>query len=184
MAPSTRLAAQPERRKDYRRVAPATRAGSSRNPIMLEDTPPSQTPTAPVKKAKNSITDASKPARDSKGRFIKSDTSKSKPKPDRKKVVKVAAQPKAEKKPFPEKTECMICAMTKNTKGSFRASSIENACKHFQGVCDLCIGKQIKTKMAARQLTDAHLPCMFPKCEAVLDHTALKKVMTKALFAK
>jgi hypothetical protein len=125
----------------------------------------------------------SKPARDSKGRFIKSEISTElKPRTDRKKVVKASTQMKPKKKTRPEKTECMICITTKNTKRCFKASSVESTCEHFENVCDLCIGKQIKTKMTARQLTDAHLPCMFSGCEAVLDHTALKKVLSKALF--
>lgn len=65
---------------------------------------------------------------------------------------------------------------------SFSAPIDGSTCAHFEVVCDLCIQKQIKTKMAARQLSEADLPCMFPGCDAVLDHAALKKVLSKALF--
>ncbi|KAF2631317.1 hypothetical protein BU25DRAFT_334075 [Macroventuria anomochaeta] len=157
----------------------AGRAGSAHNPIFLEDTrPPQEAVAHPTNNKKKAAT---KPVRDSSGRFIKSETS-TKPKPDRKKVIKVAAPPKLKKQARPEKTECIICAITKNTKRNFKASNDEGTCEHFESVCDLCVQKQIKTKITARQLTDAHLPCMFPSCDVVLDHTALKKVMSKALF--
>ena len=182
MAPSTRLGARPERRVDYRHAMSTGRAGSARNPIVLGDTPPP--PEAVTRPTKTKDKAATEPARDARGRFIKSEAS-AKPKPDRKKVVKVvkvAPPPKPKKQAQPEKTECIICATTKDTKRNFKASDVEGTCEHFQSVCDCCVQKQVKTKMAARQLTDANLPCMLPDCKAVLDHTALKTVMPKALF--
>lgn len=163
---------------NYRHVMLTGRAGSARNPIVLEDTPPQEPVVRPTKTKEKP---ADKPARDARGRFVKSETS-TQPKADRKKVVKTTAPPKPENQARPEKTECIICATTKSTKRNFKVSDVEGTCGHFESVCDLCIQKQIKTKMSARQLTEAHLPCMFPECETVLDHTALKKILSKALF--
>jgi hypothetical protein len=176
MAPSTRLGARPERRIDYR---PTARLGSVRNPIVLEDTPPPEEPTARPTKTKDKS--AKKPARDAQGRFIKSETS-TKPKEHHKKVEKTTAPPKPKKPARPDKTECIICAATKSTKRNFKASGLEGTCEHFESVCDLCIQKQIKTMMSARQLTEAQMPCMFPECNTVLDHTELNKILPKALF--
>lgn len=37
------------------------------------------------------------------------------------------------------------------------------------------------TRLAARQLMDVHLPCMFLEHEAVLDYMVLRNFMAKAL---
>ncbi|KAJ4379148.1 hypothetical protein N0V86_005191 [Didymella sp. IMI 355093] len=176
MAPSTRLSARPERRIDYR---PTVRPGLLRNPIVLEDPSPQEAPTASPTNSKDKF--ANKPARDAQGRFIKSETS-TKPEGDHKKVVKTTAPPKPKKLARPEKTECIICATAKSTKRSFKASGMEGTCEHFESVCDLCIQKQIKTRISARQLTEVHLPCMFPDCDIILDHTGLNKILSTALF--
>ncbi|OSS45230.1 hypothetical protein B5807_10214 [Epicoccum nigrum] len=178
MAPSTRLREQPARRVDYRQNMAAGRVGSTRDPILIGDTPPPQE--KPKHSAKTKQKAVSKPVRASQGRFTKSE-SPTNAKSGRSKVAKSAPPPK-EQKPRPNKTECTICATTKNTKRGFRASSLVDTCEHFESICDLCIQKQIKTRMAAHQLAEAHLPCMFPQCEIVLDHSALKKVTSKALF--
>ncbi|KAH6622375.1 hypothetical protein C7974DRAFT_221016 [Boeremia exigua] len=166
MAPSTRLRAQPARRVDYGPVVPAVRPGSFHTPIILGDTPPPEEQLAPHPTA------ATKLARNAQGRFVSFNASP-KPKPDRKKVTKSTSPPKK---------ECLICATSKGTRRCFKTSALEGACEHFEAICNLCVQKQVKTKMSGRQLTDAHLPCMFPGCAAVLDHAMLKEVMTKALF--
>ncbi|KZM19425.1 uncharacterized protein EKO05_0003094 [Ascochyta rabiei] len=179
MAPSTRLSSRPERRVANHGKASSSRVGSSRNPILVEETAPPRKRIGMMPRRR--IESAPKQARDARGRFVKSKNT-AEPKPDRKKVVKVTAEPKPKKKARSEKTECLICATTKDTTRSFRASKSRKICEHFENVCNSCVQKQIKTKITARQLTDAHLPCMFPGCTAVLDHAALKKVMTTALF--
>ncbi|KAF3038119.1 hypothetical protein E8E12_005248 [Didymella heteroderae] len=159
---------------------PIRRPGSDqKHPIILEDTPTPEQPAAHPTKSKGKT--VKKSARDYRGRFIKSDASPE-PKAERKKIFKTKSSPKPEKPARPEKTDCIICATTKSTKRSFKASGVEGICGHFASVCDLCVQKQIKTKMSARQLTEAHLPCMFPECGAVLDHTTLKSVLSRALF--
>ncbi|KAJ4337619.1 hypothetical protein N0V87_004575 [Didymella glomerata] len=180
MAPSTRRGKLSEPAAAHGSVTPAVQPGSTQDhPIELEDTPPPEQPAARPTNAKGRI--VKKPARNAKGRFIKSEASPE-PKVDRKKVVKTTPPPKPKKPAQPEKTECVICAITKNTKRNFKASGVEGTCEHFKSVCDTCVQKQIKTKMSARQLTEAHLPCMFPECGAVLDHASLKIVLSKALF--
>ena len=181
MAPSTRRGKRSGPAAVHRHVTPAMQPGSTQDhPIELDDTPPPEQPAAQPTKSKG--TTIEKPARDAKGRFIKSEASLE-PNADRKKVVKTTPLPKPKKPAPPEKTECIICASTK-TKRSFKASSVEGTCGHFESVCDACVQKQIKTKMSERQLTEAHLPCMFPECGAVLDHTTLKAVLSKALFVQ
>lgn len=176
MAPSTRLGARPERRVDYRTIV---QAGSVRSSVDLEDTLPSEEPATRTKETKEK--GASKPARDAQGRFIKSDSS-AKPNLDHKKVVKRTSPPKKEEKARPLKTECVLCAATKLTKRCFKASNLDGVCEHFEGVCNLCVQKLIKTKISERQLTDARLTCVFPGCEAAIDHKQLKMVMSSALF--
>ncbi|KAF1933454.1 uncharacterized protein M421DRAFT_197634 [Didymella exigua CBS 183.55] len=185
MAPSTRLgvgtrlSARPGRRMDPRQVMTTVRPGSARDPIVLEDTSLLEASAAHPTKPREKATTG--PARDARGRFIKSEVS-SKSKAGRKKVAKTILPPKPEKQARPSKTECIICATEKPAKRSFTASDMEADCQHFEQVCNICIQRQIKTKVSARELTEAHLPCMFPQCEAVLDHTALKKILPKALF--
>jgi hypothetical protein len=178
MAPSTRLREHPARRVDYRQGMATARIGSARDPILIEDTPPSQEKSK--RSAKTKQTSAFKPSRNNQGRFKKSE-GPTNAKSSRSKVAKSALPPK-ETKPRPDRTECTICATTKNTKRNFKASSLADTCAHFESICNHCIQKQIKTKMAANQLTEAQLPCMFPQCEIVLDHSALKMVMSKGLF--
>lgn len=161
-------------------VTPAEQPGTQTHPIELEDTPPPEQPVVLPTRSKGKV--VRKPARDARGRFIKSEASPQ-PKVDRKKVVKSTPPPNPKKPARPEKTECIICASTKSTKRSFKASGAEGTCGHFENVCDSCVQKQIKTKISERQLTEAHLSCMVPECGAVLDHTALKVVLSKALFA-
>jgi hypothetical protein len=169
MAPSTRLREHPARRVDYRPGMATAR---------VEDTPPSQ---GNSKRSANTKQKAvAKSSRNNQGRFKKS-VGPTNTKSSRSKVAKSAPPPK-ETKPRPDRTECTICATTKNTKRSFKASGLADTCAHFESICDQCIQKQIKTKMAANQLTEAQLPCMFPQCEIVLDHSALKMVMSKGLF--
>ncbi|KAJ4310374.1 hypothetical protein N0V94_008488 [Neodidymelliopsis sp. IMI 364377] len=177
MAPSTRLGARAHLRVDYSHRALKAQNGSPRSSSTLESSPPQA---AASTKTKNKAA-TNKPVRDTNGRFTKANTT-TKAKQERKKVVKVAAPPKPAKKVRPEKTECVICATTKDTKRCFRAPADGSTCIHFEGICTSCIQKQIKTKISARQLTDAHLPCMFPECNAVLNHTSLKKTLSKALF--
>lgn len=172
MAPSTRRG----RRSG---LAAAVTPGTQAHPIELDDTPPPEQPAARPTKSKGKA--VRKPARGARGRFIQSEASPP-PKADRKKVIKSTPPPKPKKPARPEKTECIICASTNSTKRSFKASGMEGLCGHFESVCDSCVQKQIKTKMSERQLTEAHLPCMFPECGAVLDHTALRIILSKALF--
>ncbi|KAJ4987456.1 E3 ubiquitin-protein ligase dbl4 [Stagonosporopsis vannaccii] len=179
MAPSTRLGARPDRRVDYRNVMPTGRVGSARNPIEVEDTLPPQVSATRATKTKEK--DASKPARDAQGRFIKSD-SFAKRNVDRNKVVKATPPPKKETKARPLKTECIICATTKSTKRSFKTPNLDGMCEHFESVCDVCVQKLIKTKMSQRQLDDASLACVFPGCEVTIDHAQLKMVLPHALF--
>lgn len=180
MAPSTRRGERSEPAAAHGSVTPAVQPGSMQDhPIELEDAPPPEQPAAQPTNSKRRT--VKKPARDATGRFIKSETSPG-PKADRKKVVKTTPPPKPKKPAQPEKTECVICAIIKITKRNFKTSGVEETCGHFRSVCDTCVQKQIKTKMSARQLTEAHLPCMFPECGVVLDHTALKIVLSKALF--
>lgn len=179
MAPSTRLGIRPERRVDYRQVTSAARPGSSAaNPIVLGDTPPPpEIPAARPTKSKK--TSSARPARDALGRFIKSDT----PKTEDKKVVKSTPPPNPKKQIRTEK-ECVICATSKSIKRDFKTSGVETTCEHWETVCDLCIQKQVQTKMSARELTGSHLTCMYARCQAVLDHTALSQILSEALFEK
>ncbi|KAJ4358942.1 hypothetical protein N0V95_002648 [Ascochyta clinopodiicola] len=179
MAPSDRLGARPGRRIVDHGKASSGGVGSSRNPIFVEDTPLPQRATAMT--PRKGLHNPPKQARDARGRFIKSENA-AEPRPDRKKVVKVTKPSKPTKKVQPEKIECLICATTKDTTRNFGGSKNRKTCKHFENVCNSCVQKQIKTKISARQLNDAHLPCMFPGCTAVLDHAALKEVLTTALF--
>ena len=178
MAPITRLREQPARRVDYRQGMATGRAGSARDPILIEDTPPPQGEPKRSAKAKQKAVPTS--VRNSQGRFTKSQ-SPTNAKSSRSKVAKSAPPPK-ETKPRPNRTECTICATTKNTKRSFNASSLVDTCEHFESICDLCIQKQIKAKMAAHEFAEARLPCMFPQCEMMLELSALKKVMSRGLF--
>ena len=181
MASSTRRSKRSEPAAAHLYVTPAMQPGSTQDhPIELEDTPTEEQPAARQTKCKGKT--VKKPARDAKGRFIKLEASLE-PKADREKAVKTTLLLKPKKPARPDKTECIICASTK-TKRSFKASSVEGTCGHFESVCDACVQKQIKTKMSERQLTEAHLPCMFPECGAVLDHTTLKAVLSKALFVQ
>lgn len=146
-------------------MAPSTRLGArpERRLNYSEDTPFSyMSDTSTVRTKSKAATSK---------RLTKSQTAK---------VVKTT--PSKPKKVVPQKTECIICATTKDTKRSFKVADNETTCEHFENICSLCIQKQIKTNIAERRLADAHLPCMFPECEAVLDHATLKKIMTKALF--
>jgi hypothetical protein len=178
MAPSTRLGARPERRVNYTYEALTGRSESLRNRIV-ENVQPHHTPAARLARPIDNTTRVL--IRNANGSFTKSEAV-SRQKQDYKKVVKVTTPPKHKTKMRPEKTECVICATTKETKRCFKVPDDEMTCGHFDHVCNLCIQKQIKIKIAERQLTDAHLVCMFQGCEAVLDHTALKKVMTNSLF--
>lgn len=184
MAPSTRLAARPERRVDYRPVVPSNQVGSANNPVVLEDTPPPQVPALRRTRAKNDA--ASKPVRDAQGRFFIKSKSAAKAKPDRNKVTKTVAPPKKEKKEKkqarPDKIECVICASTKSTKRCFKAFHVKGICGHFENVCNTCVQKLVKTKISERQLAGAHLLCVFPGCEVRLDHAALRMVLPKAVF--
>jgi hypothetical protein len=180
MAPFTRLREHPARRIDYRPGMATGRLGSARDPILIDNTPLPQE--KPKRSAKTKQKAVSKPSRNNQGRFKKSE-GPTNAKSSRSKVAKSAPPPK-ETKPRPDRTECTICATTKNTKRSFKASSLVDTCEHFESICDQCIQKQIKTRMAANQLTEAQLPCMFPQCEIVLDHSALKMVMSKGLFER
>lgn len=179
MLPFTRHSRRSGSATSHRQVTATAQPGSTQdNPIELEDTPPPEHPAASPTKPKGSA--VNKTARDAKGRFIKSEAH-SEPKADRNKVVKATPPPKS-KKPAPlGKTECIICA-TSRSKRVFKASAVEGTCGHFEIVCDTCVQKQIRTKISARQLIEAHLPCMFPECEAVLDLAALKSILSKALF--
>lgn len=175
----THLQAAPERRVGYRYTLPLAGAGSSHNPIVLENTPPPRVPAASSANIKDKA--ATKPRRDTSRHFLRSERA-AKLEADRNKVVKRTAPPKPKREMRPTNTRCVICVTKKNTIHSFTASDDGSTCQHFKTVCDGCISKQIKTKMAARQLSEAHLPCMFSECEASLDYAALKKVMAKALF--
>jgi hypothetical protein len=182
MASSTRRSKRSEPAAAHLYVTPAMQPGLTQDhPIELENTPPEEQPAARQMESKKKT--VKKPARDAKGRFIKLEASPE-PKADRKKVVKTTLPSKPRKPTRPEKTECIICANTKSTKRSFKASAVEGTCGHFESVCDTCVQKQIKTKMSEHQVTEAHLPCMFPQCDAVLDHTVLKDFLSKALFVQ
>ena len=178
MAPSTRLREHPARRVDYSQGMSTRRVDSARQPILIEDIPPPQEKSK--RSAKTKQKGVPKSVRDGQGRYTISE-GPTNARSSRSKVAKSAPPPK-EAKPRPYRTECTICATSKTTKRSFKASSLVDTCEHFESICDQCIQKQAKTRMAARQLAEAHLPCMFPQCEMVLDHSALKKVMSKALF--
>lgn len=181
--PQPQLKTQPNRARSKaaagRRAVSVGRPGSANNPVVLEGTP------TPERPATRSTTTAQKTAttkpRDAQGRFTKLE-GPLEPRIRRIKIVKSHLRPKVEKKVRPAKTECVICAATKSTKRSFKASHVEGTCEHFENVCDRCIQMQVKTRIEARQLTEASLPCMFSECETVLDHSTLKKVLTKGLF--
>ncbi|KAF2999280.1 hypothetical protein E8E13_003947 [Curvularia kusanoi] len=150
--------------------------GTARNPIILEDTSPALVQSIPRAKTKQGA--AAKLKRDSRGRFIKSNSSRQ----SQSGGTKVAKTPTKVKKVRPVKTECVVCVATKSTKQSFKLASRVDTCEHFESICDLCVVKQTKTKISEHQLGEAQLDCMFPECTAVLDHVALKKVLPKAVF--
>ena len=96
-------------------------------------------------------------------------------------VVKPAKEiPRPRKKARPTKQECSICAVTKLTTRNFKAS--DEACEHFQAICNLCIQKMLKTKVAERQLDKAELGCPFGNCEHKLGYPALKAMLNKPAF--
>ncbi|KAG9196208.1 hypothetical protein G6011_01329 [Alternaria panax] len=102
-------------------------------------------------------------------------------------VVKPKAGPKVrknaptpQKKERPMKQECSICVTRKVTTRSFKAP--DDVCEHFQSICNLCIAKMLKTKVAERQLGEAELSCPFPKCDHLLDYAALQTIVSKAAF--
>lgn len=102
-------------------------------------------------------------------------------------VVKPKTEPKAlkkapipQKKERPTKRECSICATQKTTTRSFKAP--RDACEHLQSICNLCVAKMLKTKVAERQLGEAELSCPFPECGHLLDYTALQAIVSKAAF--
>jgi hypothetical protein len=104
-------------------------------------------------------------------------------------VVKPKAGPKVRKKsPTPKKKErakkreCSICATSKVVSRSFGAP--DDACEHLQNICNLCVAKMLKTKVAERQLKEAELYCPFPECGYSLDYTLLQSIVSKAAFEK
>lgn len=105
-----------------------------------------------------------------------------KPKAEPKKSVSAALKPKKKKKKRPAQQECSICAATKNTIRCFKVPEDANACKHFESICNACIHKMLRSKVAERQLTEVELACPFPKCDHVLDFTVLKNTVSKAEF--
>ena len=180
MAPSTRLRSRPERRINY--------ADTSEAELEAGTQVPSQ-PVASTQKrgskhalrvnnihASSGSPDASLIVAPKRAARIKAGA-----------VVKPKTGPKARKKgPIPQKKErpskqeCSICATQKTTTRSFKAP--RDACEHLQSICNLCVAKMLKTKVAERQLEEAELSCPFPECGHLLDYTALQAIVSKAAF--
>ena len=177
MAPSTRLRSRPERRVNY---APAGRAGTRGNPILLEESP---APRA-IAGRQSEVPETTMPARKSTRNRVARVKAGAIVKPKVKSTKAVNAAPKPKKrKERPVRQECSICAATKSTLRSFKVPEDANACEHFETICNPCIQKMLRTKVTERQLNEAELACPFPKCDHVLDFTALKKTVSKAEFS-
>ncbi|KAL1793555.1 hypothetical protein ACET3X_008537 [Alternaria dauci] len=88
--------------------------------------------------------------------------------------------PARKKKERPAKRECSICATEKVPTRSFKAP--DDACEHLRSICNMCVAKMLKTKVAERQLGEAELSCPFPKCGHLLDYPALTVIVSTAAF--
>ncbi|KAF1947055.1 hypothetical protein EJ02DRAFT_172583 [Clathrospora elynae] len=188
MAPSTRLRSNAGTRVNYA-PDPIGRLGTRGNSIPLEETSEPGPATAARKTARKSVTrinqqsaspeptlPAQKTARKTVVRVKAGAVAKARAEPKR--AVKAAPKPK--KKERPTTLECFICATTKNTARSFKAP--DDACEHFHAICNHCIQKMLKTKVAGRQLAEAGLACPFPNCDHALDYAALKTTINKPTF--
>jgi len=182
MAPSTRLQAMPGRRVNYAESsAPSgTRASLLRinDTAELRSSPEHSQVHSPVspETVRNAIRpqqpSLSDPLRPVSNRVTRVKNGA---------VVKPAGKtPRPKKKARPTKQECSICAVTKLTTRNFKAS--DEACEHFQTICNLCIQKMLKTKVAERQLDKAELGCPFGNCEYKLGYPALKAMLNKPAF--
>ncbi|CAN9210505.1 unnamed protein product [Alternaria alternata] len=180
MAPSTRLRSRPERRINY--------ADTSETELEAG----TQVPPEPVASAQRR---GRKSAVRVNGIYASSESPDASPIVAPKRVTRVKAgavvkpksgpkvhkkAPTPQKKERPTKQECSICATQKTTTRSFKAPS--DACEHLQSICNLCIAKMLKTKVAERQLREAELSCPFPECGHLLDYTALQAIVSKAAF--
>ncbi|KAF2128575.1 hypothetical protein P153DRAFT_376696 [Dothidotthia symphoricarpi CBS 119687] len=173
MAPSTRLQARPDRRVSY------AGNGARHNPIVIEDTSSPTTSTGSSEPRTPARRSARKPiVRVKAGAVVKTNA-------ESKKATKVTSSPEEKqstKKERPVQTECLLCATTKNTARSFKVPVDENACKHLEETCNVCIQKILKMKIVDRQVNEAELACPFGNCNYKLDVPTLKSVVSKASF--
>jgi hypothetical protein len=175
MAPSTRLQKQPERRVRY--DGPTDRGGSRGTLIALNnDDPPFTSTAGPPKRPVATRAKARKPAARTKaGAVIKPETPPIK-------VVKKAA-PRKKRLPPPQR-ECSLCASIELVSEGFVLDQHEDACEHFQGICNMCIDHMLREKVSSRQLAEPGLSCPFPECHNILGHDTLKMAFTdKTHFA-
>lgn len=194
MAPSTRLRARPDRRVNY--AEPSGPIGTRNNLVRIEETSEpeagSRTLLAPTASGKKR---GRKPPVRKKTRAVSPEAPNASLQKNPKAVARVKAgavvKPQAEpktckklptrkEKERPKNQECSICATTKDMSISFKAPS--DACEHLQTICNLCVAKMLKTKVADRQIKDAELSCPVPKCDYLLDYAALQAIVSKAAF--
>jgi hypothetical protein len=194
MAPSTRLRARPERRVNYAEASGPR--GTRRNPIHIEESPEPEIgsraapiPVAPARKRgrKPAVRENARGASPETPEASRKKTSKAVARVKAGAVVKPKAEPKTrkkaptpKKKERPTKQECSICANKKDTTRSFKAP--DDACEHLHGICNLCVAKMLKTKVADRQLKQAELSCPVPECDHSLDYAGLQAIVSKAAF--
>ncbi|KAI4691291.1 uncharacterized protein J4E84_003582 [Alternaria hordeiaustralica] len=194
MAPSTRLRARPDRRVNY--AEPSGPIGTRNNPVRIEETPEPEagSRTSPAPTTSGRKRGRKLPVR-KKTRAISPEAPEASLEKDSKAVARVKAgavvKPKAEpktrkklpipkEKERPKKQECSICATIKDTSRSFKVPN--DACEHLQTICNLCVAKMLKTKVADRQLKDAELSCPVHECDYSLDYAALQAIVSKAAF--
>ena len=175
MAPFTRLRSHPERRLHYTSIARTVTDG-----ILTHLKSPSVQDAAALRQSKEPEPRERTPSSHEKLAHRVNSGAITKPSKQPKQVPKRAS--KLEKKERPAKQECSICAITKDTSRSFKATKETNACQHFATICSWCIHKMLKTKVAERQFSVAELTCPFPDCDQVLRFTTLKKIVNKAVF--
>ncbi|KAA8625723.1 IBR domain containing protein [Pyrenophora tritici-repentis] len=179
MAPSTRLRAMPSRRVDYAESSSAAPSGTRANPILADDSPEPRSSPEPPRRVHRDR--PRRPVVAPRPRsFLGPFTPVPPPVLNRVPRVKAGAIVKPKQKARPSKQECLLCAVTKGTSRCFKKS--ENVCEHFQVICNQCIQKMLKTKVAQQQLEKAELICPFGNCGHELDFGALKTTLLKHVF--
>ncbi|EFQ86055.1 hypothetical protein CFE70_001739 [Pyrenophora teres f. teres 0-1] len=183
MAPSTRLRATPSRRVNYAESSSAAPSGTHANPILVDDSPEHRSSPEPPRRIRNPShrhPAVASPPQSLFGPFPLVPPPIPPPVPHPVPRVKVGAVVKPKQKARPPRQECLLCAVSKGKSRCFKTPG--NACEHFQAICNQCMQKMLKTKVAQRQLEKAELVCPFGNCGHELDFGALKSILQKNVF--